>query len=431
MIKLIEHIQYYPSNSELCNSLLEHNLGVYFKNFKNNSENNCFSIRISEETDQSRKVSIETSYYIGLNYIPELDKRILIEPKINTKEEEIDVLNMLFEALTESENFAYIENLYEIDFKSPLINIHQKNDQLTPFLIIQFIQILQKLVKKGLKKSYYKVEKNLTSRIKGKVLINKQIKTNIAKNKFLDTQCAYEEFGFNISENQFLKYVLSFIKNHLNNYQSDFLNNLKDNINFIASAFNNVDTAKFSSIKSKETNPLYAEYNQLFEIGNIILKLEGFINYNHSVEERNIPPYWIDMSQLFELYVYKKLREIFPGKNEVIYHRKFAGGKETDIIINSNNYKAVIDCKYKPRYHEVDPSLEDKRQIAGYCRLKSVYKILKKPYDEVVTGLIIYNNQRASETIQLSNLNSSPINEYIDMYKLGIALPIITDNNVI
>jgi|GEM_PF-5841117 len=58
MIKLIEHIQYYPSNSELCNSLLEHNLGVYFKNFKNNSENNCFSIRISEETDQSRKVSI-------------------------------------------------------------------------------------------------------------------------------------------------------------------------------------------------------------------------------------------------------------------------------------------------------------------------------------------------------------------------------------
>ena len=271
------------------------------------------------------------------------------------------------------------------------------------------------------------MEENLTARVKGKVLINKQIKTNVVKNKFLNTHCAYEEFGFNTLENQFLKYVIDFIKNHLSNYQSDLLNNLRDNINFVASAFNSVDLVKFSSIKSKETNPFYAEYNQLFEIGNKILKLEGFNNHNESVEERNIPPYWIDMSQLFELYVFKKLREVFSGKGEVIYHRKFAGGKETDIIINSDKYKGVIDCKYKPRYRHVEPSLEDKRQLSGYCRLKSVYRILNKPYNEIVTGLIIYNDQQVSNSIEYAELNSFPINEYVDMYKLGIALPIIND----
>lgn len=74
------------------------------------------------------------------------------------------------------------------------------------------------------------------------------------------------------------------------------------------------------------------------------------------------------MSKLFELYVFKKIRERFPYEGEVKYHQKY-NRHEPDFILNTNcGLKAIVDAKYKPRYKSGNPSMEDARQLAGYTR---------------------------------------------------------------
>lgn len=59
---------------------------------------------------------IETSYYIGINWIVEKHIPIYIRPKLNTQQCEIDYLSMLMEALEETENVYHLDGLLTIDF---------------------------------------------------------------------------------------------------------------------------------------------------------------------------------------------------------------------------------------------------------------------------------------------------------------------------
>ena len=99
------------------------------------------------------------------------------------------------------------------------------------------------------------------------------------------------------------------------------------------------------------------------------------------------------------------------------------GGKETDILIREGEFKCVVDCKYKPRYYSGTPSLDDKRQVIGYTRLKSVYERLDVPKNELIKALMIYSHQGCTDTIEKENLFENKIEEYIEFYKLGIRLP--------
>ncbi|MBL0146075.1 MAG: hypothetical protein IPP48_10150 [Chitinophagaceae bacterium] len=97
------------------------------------------------------------------------------------------------------------------------VPIEQVEDLLSPLLIVKFLNTLAAIVRKGLKKSYYKKQQNLNSRIKGKILVSQNIKQNILKNKFTSTFCQFEEFGINSLENRLLKkhwYLQQYIDNH-------------------------------------------------------------------------------------------------------------------------------------------------------------------------------------------------------------------------
>ena len=83
---------------------------------------------------------------------------------------------MLFESLKEYENYNHLDYLYKIDFRKPLIKIRQKQDILSPILIIQYLTLLKKIVRKGLKKSYYKKTTNFHSKVKGKILTKPPIR---------------------------------------------------------------------------------------------------------------------------------------------------------------------------------------------------------------------------------------------------------------
>ena len=66
---------------------------------------------------------------------------------------------------------------------------------------------------------------------------------------------------------------------------------------------------------------------------------------------------------------------------------------EPDFLVNSDDFKVIVDAKYKPRYEKGNPTLADARQLAGYARLNAIYKELELEDDRVIPTYFIYPSQ--------------------------------------
>lgn len=394
--------------------------------FRNKKEKICVEIK----TDRT----LHTIYYIGVDWITK-DKAVYVEPKLNQNTLQTDYLKMLFLTFSHSETLKHTVDLFHIKFNAPQVEINQKQDILTPLLAIQYLSLVKEIVKKGLKKSYYRVETNLNSRIKGKVLVSKTIKENLLKNRLLKTYCSYDEFGVNGFENRLLKKALTFVQRYLpiffKNIDSTKSNKPEPNKqkNFLAEIYNYINPAfinvsnefNINELKQPKKNIFYKEYEEAIKLAKYILKRFGYNITNTEKELVKTPPFWIDMSKLFELYVLGLLKNRFG--NDVRYHY-YKIGNELDFLLNSPDYKMVIDAKYKTIYKDGLRN-EDMRQVSGYARLQSVYKELgKKIYNEIIDCLIIYPDQmNGNENLENVKLDEKEVDHFVRIYKVGIKLP--------
>lgn len=399
---------------------------LYQKPFYYKTDMLCFQLQNNNEG-----FIANTNYFVGVDWLVSGQAAVYVEPKLNNGKDQVNFLEMLLESLEAPENLEHLEGLFHVDYDSPWIPIPEQKDLLSPILIVQFLKLVQRIVRKGLKKSYYRVTENLDSRIKGKILVGQQIKENIVKNRLTKTICNYQEYGLNTIENQFLKLVLEFISSYINQ-KTRFFNKeqtlqLQHILSYCLPSFEHVDSLKQKHERIHvKNNVFYKEYEEAIKIGGYILKRFSFNINKTSASQTTSPPFWIDMSKLFELYVFNKLVKIFSEPKAVTYHDRYWGGKETDILLRKDGYKCVIDCKYKPKINDGAPSLEDKRQVIGYTRLKSVYDKLEVSYDQIIKALIVYSHQDCDEQINREALFKDSIKEYIEFYKLGISLPIIS-----
>lgn len=391
------------------------------------AKGDSFCYRITKKEFELDKYLFETTYFVGVDWIVENDLSIYVKPKMDDDTSEVNYVKMLFDVLKEPENYNHLDQICEINFDKPSIAIEQKQDLLTPLLLIQYINILKKIVQKGLKKSYYTVTKNLNAKVKGKILINETIKKNHFNNKMLYSYCQYSEFGINSTENKVLKKALAFSIAAMQNLKGVELSSLNGLVNYIQPAFINVDSeVNIEELKSIKPNKLYKEYEQALKFAKHILKRYGYNISTANSTIINTPPFWIDMSKLFELYVFSKLRERFPHHNEVTYHKWF-NYLQPDFVINSNDgkHKMVVDAKYKPQYQDGNVSTEDIRQISGYARLNKIYDFLKVEDDKIIDCLVVYSNQSANRIdFKGDNFNYEPEREYHRFYKIGIKLPV-------
>ena len=425
MIKITEHSGYKDDlgvelSEEQSNLLQQQSYSQFFK--RKRDEQLCFSIKHKKEN----KYFIESSYIIGVDWVVEGKLPIYIQPKLNNVGNEIDYLKMLFEALQEPENFNHLDNLYTIDFKAPLIEIEQHQDKLTPLLLLEFLQLVKVIVKKGLKKSYYKVTKNLNSKVKGKILINATVKQNHTKQKMLYNICRYEEFGYNSIENKILKKTLLFTQSALNNLKGISNVDFKQLFHYVLPAFQSIDAnIEIKELKNFKPNPLFKEYTHAIKLAKIILRKYGYNIAKTTDNKIKTPPFWIDMTKLFELYVFKKLRKLFPLKDEVMYHKKFHS-LEPDYLIKSKdgNFNIIVDAKYKPKYENGVISHDDAAQVSGYGRLKSIRKILQPENNQLIDSLIVYSNQTIENIIlEKEKLLKIKDKRYLQLYKIGLKLP--------
>lgn len=391
---------------------------------------------------------LQAGYYIGADWLVKNGAFVYVEPKINigrihhfekaveqlgdadppTQDSssqamfyEVDIIKMLTKICEEPEAVKHIDSLLFIDWHSPQIELEQKSDILTPFLIAQFLGVLKNIVKKGLKKSYHQTQENLSGKMKGRLLVARHIQNNVIKNHMIKNLCEYPAFDINIPENQFLKYVLRFCDRYLEGIGSaSGSQDMRQLLNFCRAAFEQVsDQIKVKIPKHRRQNAFFKDYQQAIELGECILKRFG---YQPSVDEahQKTPPFWIDMPKLFELYVYTKMLKTHQSTKLIYQFGTY--GNVLDFLIADGEHSLIIDAKYKLKYHH---SLihQDIRQVCGYARLNKVRQIAKVSDDQHIRCLIIYPVIDSSKS-QLDLSDQTPIHGYYKVFKLGLALPI-------
>lgn len=429
-----------------------------------NSSSHCFLFERKEQGFE-----LKADYCIGLDWLGNTGRYLYVEPKINkgltrifntiTDSEyeklrvdedshniesdllELDYLKMLLQVTNVPESNTELKGLIQIDWEAKPIQIEQKDDKLTPFLVVQYLQLVKAIVRKGLKKNYYKVQENLNNRIKGKILVGQHIKQNVFKNRFTDTFCEYQQFGEDHAENRFLKKVLQFTSSYIENQKNlfgDKYTDLQHTINYCRPVFelisNQLSDYELKHIKS---NPFYKDYVTAIDFGKKILKRFAYNITQTTTDKVATPPFWIDMPRLFELYVYSKMIEANPNDKNHIHYQFSTYGNALDILVSKEDTQMVIDAKYKLHYKNGHLH-QDIRQVAGYARLNSVRKKLNVTDDRNIDCLIIYpdlengiNDFSLENIIKEKNKDENTIKPYYKVHKIGIKLPIIENKVVV
>lgn len=416
---------------EQCNRRLESSFtsfldrkDSYIRQMPGREESDAFCYSIDKQPDG---FAIKTSYFVGIDWVTD-DVAVQVRPKVEGETAYIDYLRMLTEALREPENTEHLDGLLTIDFNAKPIPLEEKDDMLSPFIVAQFLMALKKAVRKGLRQSYYLVSANLNSKIKGKILVGKNVCKNLSSGNRIDNYCQYQEYGLNSEENKLLKKALSLSSHILSTYRGGLdVSSLKKTIAYIYPYFRSVgEDSDLSKAESFKTNPIFKDYYKALEYGILILKRSAYGFNRTSKHIDSTPPYWIDMSKLFELYVYRELRRLYSIPGEVHYHMHLHW-RELDYLLNpGDGTPMVIDAKYKPRYHYSEPDIEDIRQISAYARMEGIYKRLHLPEDRLIDCLIIYANQECPETIpdRFDSLEMAKVMGYSKFHKIGISLPV-------
>ncbi|MCK6639420.1 MAG: McrC family protein [Bacteroidia bacterium] len=420
-----EHFSGNISNTDLPDGQFEFKIPFPKKKRLNSQEYNCVHLFKSEDG-----LNLNLSYFIGLDWIVEDQQAIYVAPKLNGNDRRTDYVKMLLKVLENSDTAIHVDELYNIKFHSSNIEIEQENDLLTPLLIVHFLGLVKKIVRNGLKKSYYRVSKTLNGRIKGKLEVGRTIRQGILKNKPLKNQCSYDEYGLDHFENRLIKKALTFARGYINNHTGlSTKMSVLEMFDYIFPAFENVsDAAEATEFRTIKSSVFYKEYENATRLAKYILQRFGYnITAVSGSDKIPTPPFWIDMSKLFELYVLSYLKQTY--RNEILYGTETQGNYGMpDYLLIKKDHELILDAKYKPRYNESSYRIEDIRQLSGYARDKQVLACLRLSEQQVVDCLIIYpeylSDPSENAAIELDLENKSAISEFVNFYKISIKLPV-------
>lgn len=370
------------------------------------------------------------SYMIGAEWID--DKEALV---VTTKKgmEKIDFLTMFMTCFTSDLSVEAFSEIYNIDCEAPTIHAPSLKGVLSPLIILHFLGVVSRI--RSLKKGYVHYRENL-KKVKGHIQVMKNERKNIAVKRFDRVFCDYDEYTANIPENRLIKKALLFSKQILMHIIEKHQSGTKAKIMLsrALAMFENVsEDVQTRDVRQIKGNKLFSEYNEAIRLAKLILQQYDYSISKVSMEEENISPFTLDMSLLYEHYVYGLLREAY-GKR-ISYQYKGETGYP-DFLYCSSGFRAILDTKYIPKY---EAALLDNyviRQLSGYSRdLPILKKLGYKDIDEEspvpnVPCIIIYPKdgddvKNPFKNSELKDLCKKPVRKLARFYKICIPLPVM------
>lgn len=379
--------------------------------------------------------TLSASYFIGAEWLND-NHAVVVTPKMPN----LDFIEMFVCALECEQSSEYFSKFYGINFDSKPIKTNVFKNQITPLIVIHFIALLKKIAKRGLKKAYVIRNENLQSRIKGKIYISQHIKKNVVLLREDRIYCQFQEYTVDNLENRILKRALLFAESYINGLPThNSFAAVTSMINNIKTYFSEVsDDVDLRDLKTTVNNKLYKEYSEGIRIAKMILR-----KFNYSISETKVtedftPAFWIDMSRLYEVYVYSKLYKRYG--DSIKFQVKGFWKTAVDFVDTDN--KIIIDTKYKPKYDESNGGIvDDIRQISAYARDTKILKTMEDCGNDIIDCLIIYpekaiyneDNSIDDDCAELNTLDdvdsllqkATLIKGYERFYKLSFTMPYI------
>lgn len=277
---------------------------------------------------------------------------------------------------------------------------NHKHTILEVFVQMFAINLLNEL-KKGLYKEYLTEQDNLPV-LKGKYLINENLKYNFTKNKIY---CEYDEFSENNSLNQFFLYAVKYLQKFVNDKK--LLKQCElifDEVEYKLVDINRVETINF--------NRLNVRFKISFEIALLLLR-QSIPLFN---KDKKSFAFLFDMNVLFEKFIARMVKEL--DSNAKIQNKDNFGDLtlKPDIILENQ----IIDTKYKKIKSIVDLKQSDKLQAFSYginYKVEYVTLFYPKHLDNVKYDLVLGKDDKKVElkirTIDL-DFTGNYYKEYID-----------------
>lgn len=236
------------------------------------------------------------------------------------------------------------------DFPSKVFNdASLKVDQMNLYEIFinMYLQEVRQLVKRGIKSAYVTQEDNLKY-YKGKLLINQQIRTNLAhRERFYVT---YDEFHPNRAENRLVKATLLKLQKLTSSAE-----NAKE-INQLLTAFEMVEPSlnyqkDFSRVTIDRNTK---DYEMLMQWSKVFLMNKSFTTFSGDSTSRAL---LFPMESVYESYVAQQIRKMFcpdgwevssQDKGHYLFiepKRQFA--LRPDIVLEMDGRTVIMDTKWK------------------------------------------------------------------------------------
>lgn len=235
---------------------------------------------------------------------------------------QMDPWIMLEKVMTDEEYEDYLEELerdgkylFQIFYDRPVLRLAQDlNCEADILYALSFINLCYSLCKKGIKKRMFHQEENFTSRIRGRVDIQKNIRKNTCNGRNDRFFCKYIEFTTDTIENRIVKAALVKCKNIIEKkFKMDSA--IVSRLYYCMNSFRGV---KLVQIRNKDfnnvsVNGLYTYYKPLMKQAKCILgqKYSSCLAEDGRTVNRSVYtiPYQINMEAVFEFYVRTVIRE--------------------------------------------------------------------------------------------------------------------------
>lgn len=370
------------------------------------------------------------SFKIGAEWI-DGDEALVVTAKRGM--ENIDFLKMFMTCFSSNAALDTLSQIYKIETEQPAIFAPALSGVVSPLIVVHFLGVVNRI--QSLKKGYVKCQGNL-KKVKGHVKVLKNERLNVATKRYDRVYCEYDEYSVNIPENQLLKKALVFSQTLIDrmNQNNDSFPRIRQMIAKALSKFDGVsDDVNVLSIKQVRMHKLFSEYSEAIRLAKLILKHFDYSIHEVAVEKNKVTPFVIDMSLLYEHYVYGLLLEAYHDK--VAYQFKGKTGYP-DFLYKSKTFNAILDTKYIPRYERTPVDTYVVRQLSGYSRELLILRHLG--YENIeeasptpsVPCVIIYpiegkDISNPFKGRKLSDLCTKHIHHLSMFFRLGVPIPTI------
>lgn len=372
------------------------------------------------------------SYKIGAEWID--SNRALV---VTTKKgmENIDFVGMFMTCFTSDLEIESFSRIYSIDYDGRPIEAPSLTHIVSPLIVLHFLGVVSRL--KTLRRGYVHHSENL-KKVKGHVGLMKNERLNISTHRYDRIFCEYDEYSADIPENRLIKKALLFSRQFLR-----FMGKSQPSYEAIGSVidkslalFKGVsDDVDIKDVKQAKGSKLFKEYAEAVRLAKIVLRYFDFSISKVAQSDGFVVPFELDMSLLYEHYVYGLLRTAYGDK--ITY--QFSGRTGIpDFLYASKSFKAILDTKYIPRieYYPIDHYIIS--QLSGYGRdIRILRRLGYASIDETsgfpsVPCVIIYPiSTKAGYSgnifmkTKLSELCKTPEKGVAMFYKIGIPVPTI------